>query len=70
VIESIRVLVDAGATLESAIRASAVLDRGGSVTEARALIELAPEPLKLDAELLAAAIARAASLELVRSFPK
>lgn len=67
VIESIRVLLGEGVTLESAVRAAAVLDRGGSIGEARELLELAPVPVQIDAELLVAAVARASQAIVVEA---
>jgi len=58
VIELVRILVDAGATHVSAVRAAAVIERGGSLGEAWEEIELAQEPVSLDAALLTAAMAR------------
>ena len=42
ILDMVRVLVDAGATHASAVRAATVLERGGSYNQAHAEIELAP----------------------------
>jgi hypothetical protein len=56
-IELVRILVDAGATPLSAVRASRVLEDGGSVSEAWEEIELAPVA-DFDAQLLVAELVR------------
>lgn len=66
-IELVRILVDAGATHASAVRAAVVLEGGGSIRDAWEQIEIAPEPATLDAQLLTAAIASVRERELVRS---
>ena len=63
----VRVLVDAGATHASAVRAAVALQDGATISEAYELLELAPEPARFDAALLAAEITRTRELVLVGS---
>lgn len=48
----VRILVDAGAEPLAAVRAAEVLDRGGSVREAAAALDIVFEPLEFDPELM------------------
>jgi hypothetical protein len=58
VIEIVRVLVDAGATHASAARAAVILDRGGSISEARDAIVLAETVEVFDPAVLLAVLDR------------
>lgn len=53
-----KVLVDAGATYRSAVRAAAIIDAGGSVEAARRELVDAEAPAEFDAMLLLAEIGR------------
>jgi hypothetical protein len=59
------VLVEAGATHASAVRAAIALEDGATISEAYELLELASDPARFDAALLAAQITRTRELVLV-----
>ena len=63
--QMVRILVEAGATPASAVRAAVELEQGATVTEVYDLIELAAVPIDVDGALLAAAIATARERVLV-----
>lgn len=63
--ELLKVLVEAGATRNSAARAAEILDRGGSLAEARQVL-VDVEPATFDAQLLLAGTGRAVPVEARR----
>jgi hypothetical protein len=67
ILDMVRVLVDAGATPGSAVRAATVLGQGGTISEAWNEVEIAPEPARFDALLLSAEITRAREIVLAGS---
>lgn len=63
-IELVRVLVQAGASPASAARAAVVLDRGGSVAEAREALELEARPCSIGTGTILEALTGAVRPEL------
>lgn len=66
-VQIIRILVDAGATPASAVRAASSLADGSSTFEALELVEFSCEPATFDVDLFTAEFARARERVLARS---